>query len=332
VGIGYAVLGIFLLILVVSIGIEGLGLHPLFSLFIPYFCLGLFIAGFITRVLRWASSPVPFHIPTVSGQQSSLPWIKASRLDSPSTRRGVMARLALEVLVFRSLLKNEKAEVAGSPTLVFKPSIYLWLGAIAFHWSLLVILLRHLRFFLEPIPSLILIVQGIDSLLQGLFPAVYISDMVIVIALVYLFLRRVVYPHIRYISLSSDYFAVFLLLSIILSGLATRLFYKVDLERVKEWVMGMVRLQPALPRGVGLLFYIHLFLISFLVAYFPFSKLMHVPGIFLSPTRNLRNVSRKERHINPWNAPLKARTYEEWEDEFRESMKEAGLPTQKTQA
>jgi hypothetical protein len=40
-------------------------------------------------------------------------------------------------------------------------------------------------------------------------------------------------------------------------------------------------------------------------------------------------MSRCERHINPWNHTVKVHTYEEWEDEFRESMKEVGLPVEK---
>jgi hypothetical protein len=52
-------------------------------------------------------------------------------------------------------------------------------------------------------------------------------------------------------------------------------------------------------------------------------------GIFLSPTRNLANNSRAKRHINPWNYEVRVHTYEEWEDEFREKMKSAGLPVEK---
>ena len=56
---------------------------------------------------------------------------------------------------------------------------------------------------------------------------------------------------------------------------------------------------------------------------------MHVAGVFLSPTRNLKNNSRMERHVNPWNYPVKIHTYEEYENEFRENMKEAGVPVEK---
>jgi len=108
-----------------------------------------------------------------------------------------------------------------------------------------------------------------------------------------------------------------------------RLFFKVDLERVKEWTMGMLSFRPSVPRGVNIFFYIHLFFVLFLAAYFPVSKLMHMGGIFLSPTRNQMNTSRQERHINPWDYPVKVHTYEEYEDEFREAMREVGLPLEK---
>jgi len=328
-GLWYSISGFLLLILFVVIGTEGIGLYSFFAIFIPYVAVLLFVVGFIYRVLKWASSPVPFHIPTVSGQQRSLPWIKADNIDSPYTTGGVVKRLALDILLFRSLVKNEKVELEAPHRLLFSTSTLLWLGAMAFHWSFLVILLRHLRFFLEPLPSPFVVLQRLDSIFQGLLPILYISDIIILIALSYLFFRRVVYPQVRYISLPSDYFVLLGIAGIAISGVLMRLIYKVDLVQVKEWVVAMLSFRPIPPKGVNLLFYIHLFFVSLLVAYFPLSKLMHMPGIFLSPTRNLMNISRNERHINPWNHTVKVHSYEEYEDEFRESMKEVGLPLEK---
>ena len=331
-GLGYAILGILVLLFFVIVGAGGMGLVALFTIFIPYAAVLLFITGFIYRVLKWASSPVPFHIPTVSGQQKSLSWIKADNINSPFTTGGVVKRLALEILLFRSLLKNEKIELEAPHRLLFKTSTLLWLGAMVFHWSLLVIGVRHLRFFLEPLPACIVILIRVDSILQDFFrllPVPYITDALILIGLAYLFFRRMVYPQVRYISLPSDYFVLLLLGGIAVSGILMRVFYKQDLVQAKEWVMAMLRFQPMLPKGVTLLFYVHLFFVSFLAAYFPFSKLMHLPGIFLSPTRNLMNTSRSERHVNPWNYPVKVHSYEEYEDHFREAMKEVGLPVEK---
>jgi nitrate reductase gamma subunit len=328
-GIWYSISGILLLILLVVIGIEGIGLYSFFAIFIPYVAVLLFVVGFIYRVLKWASSPVPFHIPTVSGQQKSLSWIKADTIDSPYTTGGVVKRLAFEVLLFRSLLKNEKVELEAPQRILFRTSTLLWLGAMAFHWSLLVIVVRHLRFFLEPVPLVVVILQRVDSIFQNLLPILYISDVTILIALGYLFIRRVITPQVRYISLPSDYFVLLVIGGIAISGVLMRLIYKVDLVQVKEWVMAMLRLHPTPPKGVNLLFYVHLFFVSLLVAYFPLSKLMHMPGIFLSPTKNLRNTSRNDRHINPWDHPVKVHTYEEYEEEFRDPMKEVGLPVEK---
>jgi nitrate reductase gamma subunit len=325
----YSTSAVVILLFLIILGMWGMGWYSLFGVVIPYLAFVLFIAGFIYRVLKWASSPVPFHIPTICGQQKSLPWIKASRVDSPYTTGGVVARLALEILLFRSLLKNEKVELQEPTKILFKTSTLLWLGAMAFHWSFLIILLRHLRLFLEPVPSLIVILQRVDSVLQGLFPVLYITDIIIVIALAYLFLRRVIYPQIRYISLPSDYFVILIIAGIAFSGILMRLIYRVDLVQVKGWVLSMLRFHPVLPQGVNLLFYIHLFFISLLIAYFPLSKLMHMAGIFLSPTRNLMNTSRHSRHINPWDHPVKVHIYEEYEDEFRQPMKEVGLPVDK---
>ena len=56
---------------------------------------------------------------------------------------------------------------------------------------------------------------------------------------------------------------------------------------------------------------------------------MHMGGVFLSPTRNLANNNRMKRHVNPWNYPVKTHTYAEWEEEFRDKMKAAGIPLER---
>ena len=93
--------------------------------------------------------------------------------------------------------------------------------------------------------------------------------------------------------------------------------------------MGLISFNPLVPETIGTIFYVHLFLISVLFAYFPFSKLMHMAGVFMSPTRNMPNDSRMVRHINPWNHPVHLHTYEEYENDFRDKMKGAGIPVEK---
>lgn len=325
----YSLFIVVALLLLALIGGQIAGLQFIFGVVIPYVAIAIFLVGIVLRVLKWGRSPVPFHITTTCGQQKSLSWVKPSYLEAPYTKFGVFLRMALEVLFFRSLFRNTKQGLKDGPRLVYGSSKYLWLGALAFHWSFLIIFIRHYRFLAEPVPSFVGALQFMDGFFQVGVPIVYLTDLVIVGALTYLFLRRIVDEKIRYISLTTDYFPLFLLLGIALSGILMRYFTKTDIVSVKQLTVGLLSFNPVVPEGIGVIFFIHLFFVSVLLIYFPFSKLLHMPGVFLSPTRNLTNNSRSERHVNPWNYPVKTHTYEEWEDDFREKMKSCGLPLEK---
>jgi nitrate reductase gamma subunit len=169
---------------------------------------------------------------------------------------------------------------------------------------------------------------------MGLFPfswlpELYLSGVVLGGAATYLLLRRIFLPQLRYISLSTDWFPLLLIIHIAATGILMRYLLKVDIVYVKELTLGLVNFQPVVPEGIGVIFYIHLFLVSVLFAYFPFSKLLHAPGVFLSPTRNMVNNSRRVRHVNPWNPEVEKHTYMEYEDEFRDFMIEADLPVER---
>jgi nitrate reductase gamma subunit len=326
----YSLLLVLGMSLFVYLGAGLLGLQAIFGIVIPYAAILVFLIGFTMRVLGWARSPVPFRIPTTAGQQKSLDWIKPSKVDSPYTTWGVVGRMAMEVLLFRSLFRNTKAEITEGK-LAYGSNKWLWLGGILFHYTFLTIVIRHLRFFTEPVPFFVQALENIDGMLQIGSPVIYQTDIILVAALLFLLIRRLASPQLRYISLPADYFPLFLILGIALSGIMMRYFaiFKVDLMSVKVLAMGLATFNPTVPEGIGVMFYIHLFLFSMLLAYFPFSKLMHLGGVFLSPTRNLPNDSRMARHVNPWNAPVKVHSYEHYEDDFREKMIEADLPVEK---
>jgi len=325
-----SLIAVLALVLLAFVGVEVANLHLLFGVVVPYLALAFFIGGIVYRVVKWARSPVPFRIPTTCGQQKSHPWIKANNLENPYNTFGVIGRMALEVLFFRSLFRNTKVELRDGPKIVYGSDKLLWLVGLAFHYSFLMIVLRHLRFFSgADVPFFIAALEGLDGLFQLGLPTLYLTDAVILGAATVLFLRRVVIPQVRYISLPADYFPLFLILGIAVTGCLMRYIFRVDVVGTKELAMGLVSFNPAIPEGLGATFYIHLFLVSALLAYFPLSKLMHMGGVFLSPTRNLANTNRIQRHVNPWDYEVKVHTYEEYEDEFREKMKAAGLPVEK---
>jgi nitrate reductase gamma subunit len=320
---------VIVLTLVAMVGVQLGGLYILFGAVLPYAAIALFLGGLTYRIVSWARSPVPFRIPTTCGQQKSLPWIKSSRLDNPHDGVGVLGRMSLEVLLFRSLFRNTRTELKeGTNKVVFGPDKWLWIGALLFHYSFLVIFLRHIRFFTEPVPSVTLLLQGLDGFFEVGVPVVYMTSFMFLTAVAYLFARRIISPTLRYISLPADYFPLFLLLGIGTTGVLLRHIVKTDVVGVKELGMGLLSFSPVASPNLHYLFYVHLFLVTVLIAYFPFSKLVHMAGVFLSPTRNLANNNRETRHVNPWNAPVKVHTYEEYEEEFRDKMIKAGIPVE----
>ncbi|MGD0855901.1 MAG: sulfate reduction electron transfer complex DsrMKJOP subunit DsrM [Dehalococcoidia bacterium] len=324
--IAYPLAAVAAIVMIIVAAFQVVSLHYAMLVVIPYVAIVFFIGGFIYRIVNWGNSPVPFNVPTVCGQEKSLDWIKQDKIESPADYAGVVGRMAMEIFLFRSLFRNSTVEQTSPQKLVYGGNRWLWLGGLAFHWSLLIILLRHLRFFTEPVLPPVIWLTGVDGLLQLALPALYITDFVILIALTYLFLRRVIFSQLRYISLAPDYLALFLILGVVISGILMRSVFKVDLVGVKELAISVITFRPTIPDGIGLPFYVHLALVCTLIAYFPFSKMMHAPGILFSPTRNLKNDSRMVRRLNPWNRPVRVHTYAEYENEFREPMRKAGLP------
>lgn len=236
------------------------------------FCIALvtLIVGFIYRILVWWTIPAPLKIPLTP---------------APAGYGGATFRLATEVLIFNSLFKADKQ---------------LWVGSWLFHVSFALIILRHLRYFLEPVPGFVLNVQTL-----GIY-----AGFILVGMLFYLFMRRVLIDRNYYITTFADYFVIWLLISIGVTGLYMKYISPVPVLDVKAFVMGALSLH-FVPAPMDLIFVLHILLVSILLAYFPFSKLMHAGGIFFSPTRNQRDNPRDMRtfkfihHANPWNEAVK---------------------------
>ena len=120
-----------------------------------------------------------------------------------------------------------------------------------------------------------------------------------VIGLLGLLARRIFVARVKYISAPSDYLMLVLILAIGLTGLAMKFITHTDIIAVKEFMLGLMYLdiQPMPTDG---LFIAHLSLVISLMLVFPFSKLLHAPGLFFSPTRNQVDNSREKRHVAGW--------------------------------
>lgn len=223
----------------------------------------LLLGGLGYRIADYARTPAPLKIPTTP---------------APTTTGGVVFRMAREVMLFESL---------------FKSNLWIWGLGIMFHLGLLLVLLRHLRYFTEPVWAWVVLIQPF-----GMY-----AGFLMVAGLAGLWARRFLVERIRYISTPSDHLMLALLLGIGLSGLSLRFLAHTDIVAVKSFFLGLMHfdIQP-LPNS-GLL-YVHLGLVATLMIIFPFSKLLHAPGVFFSPTRNQSDNPRESRHISPWAAEL----------------------------
>ena len=257
--------------------------------------------------------------------------IDASRVESPSTRIGVIGRMALEGLLFRSLFRNTAfappppgARVVTSPVFVERKA--LWLGAIALHGSMLVIVVRHLRLFVEPVPVLVAALTAVDGFFDFGLPRWYATDAIVVGALAYLLARRLRDPLLRYITLPADYLALAVLSAIAGTGLVLRYAVRTDIVEVRHFALSLAAFAPAPLSAPSLWLTAHLAAVACLLAILPFTKMVHAFGLWLSPTRNQPNDSRRRRHVNPWNAPVPVHGYAAWRNEFRDKLTIAGLP------
>jgi len=259
----YSLGAVIVLFLLAYLGVEAAGLEVLFGIVFPYLAVAVFIVGFAYKVMGWAKSPVPFQIPSTCGQQKSIPGFKHAFLDNPFTKGQVVLRMILEVCCFRSLFRNTRMSLEEGSKITYKWEIWLWVAALAFHYSFLVVILRHLRLFTEPVPFLVQLLENVDSFfrleilyesIQFGLPGVFLSGLVLLAAVTYLFLRRLFIPQVRYISLAADFFPLFLIMGIALSGILMRYFSKINVTAAKELTMGLVTLHPVIPEGIGGIF------------------------------------------------------------------------------
>ncbi len=327
----FSFLAVIALILIAWAGSQIPGLPYLFGVVLPYVAVGTFLIFFVRKVVNWAKSPVPFSIQTTCGQGKSLDFIKQNKLEAPDTTLEVAARMFLEIVLFRSLFRNTHSELHEGPKITYESSKWLWLFAIIFHYSFLVVVVRHMRLFLEPVPAWLQWVEFWDGLFQIGAPTWYMTSAGLLAGTALLFARRLYNPRVRVISLVNDYFPLVLIFAIAATGCLMRYFMRTDIDivNIKQLTYGLVTFSPTIEHEIGAIFYIHLFLVCVLLVYFPFSKLMHMGGVFLSPTRNMKNNSRSQRHINPWNPDIKVHSYSSYEDEFREFMVDNGIPVEK---
>jgi nitrate reductase gamma subunit len=224
-----------------------------------YLATLILLAGLAHKIYQYAKTPAPLKVPT---------------MPAPLTQRGVVLRVLSEVVLFRSLFRANK---------------WIWLFGMLFHGALWLVLIRHLRYFTEPVWTWVVLIQPIGQY----------ASFAMIIGLVGLLVRRIFVERIRYISSPSDYLMLILLLVIGGSGMTMTFVAHTDIVQFKTFVLGVMSFDwQEIPTDSILL--VHLGAILLLMIIFPFSKLLHAPGVFFSPSRNQVDNSREKRHVAKW--------------------------------
>ena len=225
----------------------------------------ILVVGLAMRIRKYAQTPAPLKIPT---------------MPAPRTEAGVGARMFREVVFFESLYRSNK---------------WTWIFGYLFHFGMLLVLLRHLRYFTEPVWFWVNWIQPFGKY----------AAFAMLAGLLGLWARRFLVDRVRYISTPSDHLMLALLVGIVMSGLGMTYLVHTDIVGVKAFFLGLMYFSPQpLPSDPFLL--VHLGLVATLMIIFPISKLLHAPGVFFSPTRNQADDSRERRHLAPWARELEA--------------------------
>jgi nitrate reductase gamma subunit len=226
-----------------------------------YAATALLIGGVVRKIIIYSRTPAPLKIPTTP---------------APTTKSGVVWRMTKEVTVFQSLFKSNK---------------WTWLFGWVFHVALALVLFRHLRYFQEPVWTVVALIQPFGKY----------AAFAMLFGLSGLWARRFLVDRVRYISSPSDHLMLALLMAIGLSGLSIKYIAHTDIVSLKAYMQGLMYfdLQPLPADGFVL---VHLSLIITLMVIFPISKLLHVPGLFFMPTRNQVDNPREVRHTAGWTA------------------------------
>jgi nitrate reductase gamma subunit len=204
--------------------------------------------------------------------------LKIPTTPAPITEGGVALRMVREVVLFESLFKGNK---------------WIWIFGWVFHFGLFLVTLRHLRYFIEPVWLPIELVQPF-----GIY-----GGMAMVVGLAGLWARRLLVDRVRYITGPSDHLILALLILIGLSGLGMTFVVHTDVIGVKQFFRGLLAFNLA-PLPADPLLLLHLLLVAGLMIVFPFSKLLHAPGLFFSPSRNQADNPREKRHVAAWAKQL----------------------------
>jgi len=225
----------------------------LLSYITPYIAVVVFVGGITYQVHRWR-------------QKEGIP-ARLSLFPRPGSRLSRLTDTLVDMFTMRGLLR------------VNRP---LWIGGFMMHLGLLLLLLGHVRVVTDYYFLWDLLKWGEEQQHQFSSIAGINAGFLFLVPLLYLLARRWSGP-VKWLSVPEDYFILFLLAGIAITGIHMRLLLDVDQHGIREFMQGLVLFDwKPVPESVGASFIYHFSLAQLLMIYFPFSKLMHTIGAVFS--------------------------------------------------
>jgi [DsrC]-trisulfide reductase subunit M len=219
---------------------------------LPYLTIAVFVIGMIYRLRIWTKTPQP-------GAVTLFP--------APKVGKATFFSVIKESFLFPSLFKGDKL---------------LWLFAWFFHLTLAFIFIGHVRVITD-FPWL-WNALGINadkmSAISGGIAGIAITGFIIL-----LFIRRIIVLRVREISNLSDFFALILIISILMTGNIMRFGEHFDLAITRAYFSNLVTFSvTAASMPSNGMFMLHFLLAQILIMFIPFSKILHFGGIFFTQT------------------------------------------------
>jgi nitrate reductase gamma subunit len=222
-------------------------------LILPIFTVLFFLGGLFYRIFIWKNLAAP----------------KMTLYPAPKTSKDRFVSLMKETFLFSSLFKADKN---------------LWFMGWIFHAMLALIFIGHFR-VLSYLPDRMLASMGMSTDAIGTMSTTAGggAGIVVLIAVIIILLRRMMTPRVKEISSAGDYFAMLLILAVIITGDAMRFFAHFDLNQTRDYFYALITFSASAEMApTNIWFLSHFLLAQLLIIYIPFSKILHFGGIFFT--------------------------------------------------
>lgn len=219
---------------------------------LPYFTILVFIGAMVQRLYAWSKTPQP-------GAMTLTP--------APDGESATIFGVIKDSLLFPGLFKSDRI---------------LWIFAWFFHLTLALIIIGHVRVFTD-FPRL-WATLGINADRMSAVSG-GTAGVIILACAILLFVRRFMLKRVKEVSGVPDYFALLLIIAVLVSGNIMRFGEHFDLTTTRIYFQQLFTFSlssASIPQN--LMFTIHFLLGQVLIVIIPFSKIMHLGGIFFTQT------------------------------------------------